>query len=145
MNRRDASRIRQLLLRAERAREPHVALLLALRPLIEGSFVTLGRKCGKPNCRCARGQLHDGNFLSRSEGGRSSLTYVRRGDEHDVAAKAGSYRQLRRARAELMKLATKTAELIDALQQALAEPYPSEGDGASRKRRAKKKRGGSDS
>jgi hypothetical protein len=44
-----------------------------------------------------------------------------------------------------MKLAAKTSALIDALQQALAELYLSDGDGASRKRKPQKKRGGSDS
>lgn len=121
---------------AEQAREPHIRLLLALGALVEGSFVRLGRKCGKANCRCAAGELHEGHFLSRSQDGRSSLTYVRRADEGEVETKAGSYRQLRQARAELMKLAARTAEFIDELQQALAEPYPPEG--AEPRRRKKK-------
>ena len=32
---------------------------LAREPLLPGSLYTLRRKCGKPNCRCSRGELHE--------------------------------------------------------------------------------------
>ena len=124
MSRRVASRLRQLLLQTEQARERYRDAVLATGTLIAGSFVTLGRKCGKPNCRCATGDKHYGKFLSRSEGGKTRLVYVRAGDEVEVAAKAASYRRAREARAELMKLAARTAEIIDELLDVLTEPYP---------------------
>ena len=92
--------------------------------MVEGSFVTLGRKCGKPTCRCATGDKHFSKFLSRSEGGKSRPVYVRSVDEVDVASKAERYRQFRQARAELMKLADQTARFADELQQEMTEPYP---------------------
>lgn len=123
MSRRLASRIRQLLLQTEQARERYVALVLGTGPLIEGAFVTRGRKCGKPNCRCAGGELHYSKFVSRSVHGRAKQVYVPAYDEGTVAAKTAVYKQVRSARAELMKLAVKTAELIDELVLALREPY----------------------
>lgn len=132
--------LQQALLRNEQARQQHLELVLGAGPLIEGSFVTRGRKCGKPTCRCATGSKHYSKFLARSEGGRTRLVYVPAGDEANVAAKAEAYRQVRQARAELMKLATKTAELIDELTQALAEPYGPAPGARSSKRRGKRRK-----
>lgn len=42
--------------------------------LVRGSVVTHRRRCGKPNCRCADGEvLHETTVLSYSEGGRARL------------------------------------------------------------------------
>lgn len=145
MDRRRASRIRQQLRQTEEARRSHVEVILGSEPLVEGSFVTLGRKCGKPTCRCATGEKHYSRFLSRSVEGRTQLIYVRSSDEVEVGLKAERYRRLRQARAELMKLSARTAALTDGLEQALAEPYPA-GDATrpSRKRgrKPRKKDGG---
>ena len=92
--------------------------------MIEGAFVTLGRKCGKPTCRCATGEKHYSKFLSRKVEGKTRLVYVRSEDEVEVSRKAERYRALRQARAELMKLAAQTAALADEIQVALTEPYP---------------------
>jgi hypothetical protein len=35
----------------------------ALREMLPGSFIERSRKCGKPNCRCADGQLLHREFL----------------------------------------------------------------------------------
>jgi hypothetical protein len=126
MNRRRASRVRQQLRQTEEARRSHVEVILGSESLVDGSFVTLGRKCGKPTCRCASGDKHFSKFLSRSVEGRTELTYVPSGDEVEVARKAERYRSLRRARAELMKLSAQTATLADSLQQALVDPYPAQ-------------------
>ena len=39
-------------------------------PLLPGSLYTLRRKCGKPNCRCTRGELHESTVLSYRGQGR---------------------------------------------------------------------------
>lgn len=106
--------------------------MLGADAMIAGSFVTLARTCGKPTCRCARGEKHEGKYLSRSYGGRTRLAYLPAGDEVDVATKAERYRRFRQARAALMKLAAETAQAADTLQAALTEPYPKE---ARRRRR----------
>jgi hypothetical protein len=43
---------------------------LGREPLINGSLYTLRRKCGKPNCRCAQGELHASTVLSYRGQGR---------------------------------------------------------------------------
>ena len=138
MDRSRASRIRQLIRQTEEARGAHVDALVSTEALVEGSFVTVGRTCGKPGCRCAHGEKHFSKYLSRSVGGRTRLVYVPAGDEVRVQRMAQQYRQLRHARAELAKLAAKTSELADELQAALVEPYP---DPEQAPKRARRKRG----
>lgn len=39
--------------------------------VLRGSLITMRRKCGKPTCRCAAGELHEGPALSVSVSGKS--------------------------------------------------------------------------
>jgi hypothetical protein len=57
-------------------------------------------------------------------------------DEVEISAKAESYRRFRKARAELMKLAARAAELADELQRALTEAYPRDVRSRPAKRRS---------
>lgn len=43
-------------------------------------------KCGKPNCRCARGKTHEAFYLFYSRRGLQLKFYVRRGDVAKVRA-----------------------------------------------------------
>ena len=146
MDRPKASKARQRLREVEQARAAYVEELVSADAMVEGSFVTLGRKCGKPGCRCETGEKHYSQYLSRSVNGRTEIIYVRRVDEVEVSEKAERYRRFRNARAELMKLAAQTAELADELQTALTEPYVKEprpgrtGKGRRAKRRKNRKR-----
>jgi hypothetical protein len=60
----------------------YAALARTLRPLqrdspmVQGSFYLLRRKCGKPNCHCAAGQLHASWVLTRSEAGKDRIYSV---------------------------------------------------------------------
>jgi hypothetical protein len=101
-----------------------IAQLLAAKLMVEGSFVSLGRRCGNPNCKCAKGEKHVSKYLSRSIDGKTKLVFVRNKDEVDISRKAESYRIFRQARADLMKLAAQAAQVADDLQKALTEPYP---------------------
>ena len=47
------------------------------QPMVPGSLYLLRRKCGKPNCRCATGELHTRWVLTRSEQG--SVLHLRKG------------------------------------------------------------------
>ncbi len=46
--------------------------------LLKGSLHLETKRCGKPNCRCARGYLHGPYFYRRwRHGGRQKKAYVR--------------------------------------------------------------------
>ena len=50
--------------------------LAVLGPVMRGSVVKLATKCGKPTCRCNRGQKHVQTFFSLNKGGRTKLIYL---------------------------------------------------------------------
>ena len=122
----DASRLRQRLAQTEALRDGHLKVLLQARlRMVRGSFVLLGKKCGKPNCRCATGETHPTRYLSISEEGRKRMVHVRAADEVWVHEAAERYRCFREARAALARLSAEVVALADALQECLVDPYPS--------------------
>lgn len=60
----------------ERQRLSKLRQLLARPGLLRGNLVRMARTCGKPGCRCTRGQRHVSWYLSQSQGGKSRLLYV---------------------------------------------------------------------
>jgi hypothetical protein len=50
--------------------------LLSGQGVIHGTLLARKRVCGKGNCRCAKGQLHEGLYLVVTEGGKSGQMYV---------------------------------------------------------------------
>ena len=114
------SKLRQRLRRLEQARSTHVQHILGERgPVRRGSFVTLRRKCGKPNCHCATGAGHPASYLSIKEEGCTRMIYLSADRAAGIAQEAERYRRMRQARAMLAKLAHETLAMIDELGQAL--------------------------
>lgn len=123
--RKDPSRLRQVLRQTEDERRAHVETLLAERgPLIRGTYRLQGGRCGRAGCRCERGELHEKAALYRREEGTFRCAYVPLADRGRVDQLTRRYRKARKARTALSKLGQKSLELADALLQALAEPYP---------------------
>ena len=58
-----------------------------LEESIKGSLVVMSRFCGKPNCRCQKGQKHKALYLSQSFKGKTRMIYI----PHSVAKKAAKY------------------------------------------------------
>lgn len=44
--------------------------------LLRGSLLVRRRVCGKPRCRCTRGQLHESLYLVISQNGRARQLFV---------------------------------------------------------------------
>jgi hypothetical protein len=77
--------------------------------LLPGSLVTLRRRCGKANCRCASGDPHETPALSYSLEGRSRMLTLRPEEVEAVATAVARYRSAvneleSEARAELAAL-----------------------------------------
>jgi hypothetical protein len=81
--------------------------------MVQGSFYLLRRKCGKPNCRCAQGQLHASWVLSRSEAGKDRLYSVPKSERLRVRLWAAEYRRYQRARALFVKRQAEVLALAD--------------------------------
>ena len=66
---RDLSSLRAQVL-AVQHRSELLDTFLGRTPLLPGSLYTLRRRCGKPNCHCAQGELHASTVLSYRGQGR---------------------------------------------------------------------------
>ena len=92
--------------------------------MTHGSFYLLRRKCGKPTCHCAQGELHGSWVLTRSEKGKDRLYSVPAADRGQVRQWADEYRRYQRSRAVLVKRHIKLLALIDTLAQTRLIDWP---------------------
>jgi hypothetical protein len=92
--------------------------------MVPGSLYLLRRQCGKPTCRCARGERHASWVLTRSESGHSRLYPVPPDQRGRLRLLTREYRRWQLARARLVKQATALRALIDRLAEARLQPWP---------------------
>ena len=120
----DLSRLRQKLWRTYVALAQTLRQLHRSQPMVQGSYYRLRRKCGKPNCRCASGQLHASWVLTRSERGKDRLYTVPEDQRARLRQWAAEYRRYQRARAVLIKRHGQLLALVDQMaeQRLLAWP-----------------------
>ena len=85
-------------------------------PLLPGSVYTLRRRCGKPNCRCAQGHLHETEVLSYRGGSRPRNVTPQSGQLELFKKGTAAYRRFRQARAQLVKLQRRMVNLIDLIE-----------------------------
>jgi len=97
------------------------------KPVIKGSVYELKRKCGKPGCKCAQGELHSRMVLSASEKGRTSLHVIPHGFLVEIRIKVRRYQELRRARARLVEVHRKMLLVIDEMEAMRREEIPVSG------------------
>ena len=120
----DLSSLRQRLWRAYAALAPTLRRLQRSDPMLQGSFYLLRRKCGKPNCRCAAGQLHASYVLTRSEQGQDRLYTVPKDQRAQVRKWAAEYRRYQRARARLIKGHLHLLSLVDQMAEQRLLTWP---------------------
>ena len=89
-----------------RERELRSALnrILSQQGLIHGTLLTRKRVCGKGNCRCVKGQLHESLYLVVTEGGKGRQMYVPRQWEAAVRQWIEQYTQARQLMDDLSRL-----------------------------------------
>jgi hypothetical protein len=92
--------------------------------MVQGSFYLLRRKCGKPNCRCAQGQLHVSWVITRSEQGKDRIYSVPKDQRGRLRLLTQEYRRYQRARAVLVKRHGKLLELADRMAELRMIPWP---------------------
>jgi hypothetical protein len=120
----DLPNLRQQLWRAYAALATTLRRLQRSEPMVQGSFYLLRRKCGKPNCRCARGELHPAYVLTRSEAGKDRLYPVPKEQRAEVRKRAAEYRRYQRARAVLVKRHLHLLALVDQIAQQRLITWP---------------------
>ena len=62
--------------RFEVRRDAKLKQLAARRPFVAASLCAVRRRCGNPNCKCARGELHRAHVLTRKVHGKTETVHV---------------------------------------------------------------------
>jgi hypothetical protein len=121
------SQLRQTLLHLASEIKGLVGPFFSDRPVIKGTVYELKRRCGKPGCKCARGELHARMVVSASEGGKTRLQVIPHGFLVEVEAKVRRYQELRRVRARLGEIYRKMLKVIDQMEAMRREELSSSG------------------
>ena len=98
---------REKLSAPERTVRSRLAQLASTRWLLRGTLSERAGKCGKPNCRCAQGDLHRSVYLVQSQGGKLRQVCVPQAWQDRVRQAVTDYRKLRALLEELSELAWK--------------------------------------
>jgi hypothetical protein len=110
------SRLRQTLLHLAGEIAGLVKPVFSDRPVIKGTVYELKRKCGKPGCKCAQGELHSRMVVSASERGKTRLQVIPHGTLGEVQKKVRRYQDLRRVRARLGDIYRKMLKVMDEME-----------------------------
>jgi len=121
------SRLRQSLVQLSKEIRKLINPFLSDKPVIKGSVYELKRKCGKPGCKCAQGQLHGRMVVSASEKGKTRLCVIPSGFLVEVQGKVRRYQDLRHARARLVEVHKKMLQVIDEMEAMRREEVPKSG------------------
>jgi hypothetical protein len=115
------SSLRSRLLEAQEQLPKLLEDCLGRDPLIPGSLYTLRRKCGKPNCKCSRGELHESTVLSYRGDGRPRNVSPPPEQRESLQSMTQAYRRCRQARAQLVRWQRQLITLVDAIEAARVE------------------------
>jgi hypothetical protein len=118
------SRLRQSLLQMVNEMKRLVEPFFSDRPVIKGTVYELRRKCGKPGCKCAQGELHARMVVSASEKGRTRLRVIPWGFLVEVQGKVKRYQELRRVRVQLVTIHRQMLRVLDEMEAMRREELP---------------------
>ena len=110
------SRLRQSLVQLVNEMKRLVEPFFSDRPVIKGTVYELRRRCGKPGCKCAKGQLHARMVVSASEKGKTRLRVIPRGFLVEVQQKVRRYQDLRRIRVRLVAIHREMLKVLDEME-----------------------------
>lgn len=89
---------------SERKTRSRLAQLVSQKGVLRGTLQLRQRVCGKPNCRCARGQKHEGLYLLVSDGGRTHQLFVPKEWEARVRQWVQEHHQARELMEEISRI-----------------------------------------
>jgi hypothetical protein len=81
---------------AERRFRSRLAQLVHDHWLLRGTLSVRSRNCGKPNCRCTRGELHSSLYLVQSHDGKPRQVCIPRPWEDRVRQAVNNYQEMQR-------------------------------------------------
>ena len=69
--------------------------LPAICDIVRGSAVVMERVCGKPTCRCLKGQKHRSLYISQYHKGGQRMVYIPKSYEKKVLGMIKNYRTMK--------------------------------------------------
>lgn len=89
---------------AERNFRSRIAQLASGQWFLRGTLSQRAGKCGKPNCRCTRGELHSSLYLVQSQQGKPRQICVPQAWQQRVRQAVNDYQQMQRLIEEVSEL-----------------------------------------
>jgi hypothetical protein len=80
---------------AERDWRSRLAQMLHRDPLMRGTLSVRKVTCGKPTCRCAKGQKHITLYLTYSQLGKTHQVFIPKDLQEEVRQSVGNYQKVR--------------------------------------------------
>ncbi|MCK4306023.1 MAG: hypothetical protein KAY24_17420 [Candidatus Eisenbacteria sp.] len=117
MNRQRLSAARKRIHQLQQAMEDDLRVFLERTPLLKGRLYEAQTRCGKPGCRCNRGELHTAMVLAYRGGEKQ---YNRCPADQDIPLlheMTGRYQDFRQARARLVKASRELLEQIGVMER----------------------------
>ena len=111
------SRLRGALRDALKELEQALEVAFERFALVKGNVYELARKCGKPSCACAEGQLHRSMVLSWSHQGKTRLMTIPPEKLVRVRTNSEQYLRYRRARARVTEIHQQILRLFDQIEK----------------------------
>ena len=111
------SRLRSALRDALKELEAMLEVAFERSALVKGNVYEHARKCGKPSCACAQGQLHRSMVLSWSHQGKTRLMTIPPEKLDRLRANSEQYLRYRRARARVSEIHQRILKLFDQIEK----------------------------
>ena len=111
------SHLRQALRELLADLEKSLGVAFGRAPMVKGNVYELARKCGKPTCACARGELHRSMVLTWSQEGKSKLFSIPPERLSELREKSEEYLRFRRARARVTEICKKILGVMDRIEK----------------------------
>jgi hypothetical protein len=127
MNDPEASRLRLLASRLIAERLQLEKVLVEHRRMLRGSLLERPKFCGKPGCKCTKGQPHPpGLCLSRLVDGIVRQVFIRAADHERARKEALAYKEYRQALRRWRAIDKELNRIWEDLEKAQEEAYPFE-------------------
>jgi len=117
MNRQGLSDTRKRIRSLQQAMADHLEVFLKRTPLLRGQLYKTQTRCGKPGCRCNRGELHSATVLAY-RGGKKQYNRCPASEDIDLLRRMTlQYQDFRQARAGLIKTFRELLRQIGVMEQ----------------------------
>ena len=88
----------------ERKARSRLHFLVRDKGLLRASMITLETKCGKPNCRCARGEKHLSTVVEQHRRGKTRMRTVSAKQEQELEQWIQNFREVQGLLEELSEI-----------------------------------------